>query len=61
MTELENYIHTFFGVQQNDVSQIVTCELYIIDFVTFKILTLHNGIKRHYRIQIITVNKTKTS
>jgi len=24
MTELENYIHTFFGVQQNDVSQIVT-------------------------------------
>jgi len=24
MTELENYIHTFFGVQKNDVSQIVT-------------------------------------
>ena len=23
MTELENYIHTFFGVKQNDVSQIV--------------------------------------
>ena len=24
MTELENYIHTFFGVKQNDVSKIVT-------------------------------------
>ena len=24
MTELENYIHTFFTVQQNDVYQIVT-------------------------------------
>ena len=36
MTELENYIRTFFGVQQNDVSQIVTCELYIIDLVDYQ-------------------------